>query len=159
MTEHHLPVRATFKSGAGYDAPWLTVDAADPNDLSFKLDALLGGEALGKVISVAELFKAANNAGPLVQGVDPTPLQPAAPQQPAGWGNSAPQAQPQWSQPQQAAPAAPQVRLHPEGKTCACGQVLIFKEITSKKNNKTYQMWTCPSQQRKGDGHDSEFVN
>lgn len=154
MTEHSLSV--TLKAGTGYDSPWIVVYGDNPDEVQFKLQNISG--VIEATVQAANLLKGANNAAPLLEGA-PAEAAPAAPQQPAGWGNSAPQAQPQWSQPQQGAPAAPQVRLHPEGKTCACGQVLIFKEITSKKNNKTYQMWTCPSQQRKGDGHDSEFVN
>lgn len=146
---NELPIKATFKSGGGYDAPWLTIDAADPGDLDFKLDAILNGEVLTKVISVAELFKAANTAAPLVA---PAPVQQAAAPAPAPW-----------SQPQQQAPAPVQQqgsRLHPEGKTCGCGNVLNFKEVTRRSDGKTFQFWECPARQGKNDTqHVSEFAN
>lgn len=140
-----LPIKATLKSGTGYDAPWLTIDAADPNDLDFKLSALLEGSAVQKVIEVANLFKAANNAGPLLSGVAEPVAQAPAPQQPAAWGSSNPAAQPQWSQPaQQAAPQQrgprPGAQLHPEGKTCdSCPNVLEYKKTQSGKAK-----WQCP---------------
>src|SRR5205085_1359676 len=139
-----LPIKATFKSGAGYDAPWLTIDAADPNDLSFKLDAVLAGDSLTKVIEVAELFKAANTLAPVVAPQDtPAPAQ----QQPAGWNSSPQQSQPQWSQPQQAAPQQqggpgnrPGAQLHPEGRTCEiCPNLLEFKKTQTGKPK-----WQCP---------------
>jgi len=151
-----LPIKATFKSGAGYDAPWLTIDANDPDDLTFKLDAILGGEALTKVIAVADLFKAANNAGAVTS---PAPQQ-AAPQQPTGWGQQ-PAQQPQWSQPQQqAAPVQQGARLHPEGKTCNCGQVLQYKTVNRKSDGKQFSFWECPARTGSKDvNHDSEFAN
>ena len=148
-----LPIKATFKSGAGYDAPWITVDAADPDDLSVKLDAILDGESLSKVIEVANLFKAANIASPLaVGGPDAAPAAaPAAPAQQQGWGNRPPQ--------QAAAPAGGN-RLHPEGKTCGCGNVLNFKQVSRKSDGKQFSFWECPARTGRNDtAHVSEFAN
>lgn len=148
---HSLSV--TLKAGDAFSAPWVVVYGDNPDDVAFKLNNI--EDVLKGAVSAAAALRGLHTLE--VNGVPGTPVAPA---ETGGWSNSAPAAAPQWSQPQQqAAPAVQQVRLHPEGKPCACGQTLIFKEITSKKNGKTYQMWTCPSQQRKGDGHDSEFVD
>lgn len=154
-----LPIKITLKSGAGYDAPWVTVDAADPADASFKLDAILEGDLAEKVISVANLLKAANNAAPLVQGGEAA-AQAAPPQQNNGWSNSPAAAAPAWAgAPQQAAPAAaPGVVLHPLAIKCpSCGSAVQEKVINSKKTGKTFKLWVCPSQRSQGDGHYSEF--
>lgn len=155
-----LPIKSTFKSGAGFDAPWLTIDANDPTDLALKLDAIIASEVLTKVIAVADLFKAANTAGPLVT---PEPQQ-AAPvqQQNAGWGSSPQPTQPQWPQPQQAAPQAshPNAQLHPEGKACefgGCGKVLEFKKSSGGKGK-----FQCPEwrwQNGNPNGHAMEWQN
>lgn len=145
-----LPLKATIKSGKDYDAPWLTVDGADPADLVFKLDALLNSDASAKVVELANQFKAANNAGPILPG-GPAAAQPPAQQ--GGWG--APQQQapaPAWSGgPQNGTP-------HPENKACPCGQVLQYKSGTSKAG-KPYKLWACPQQRQRGDGHVTEFVD
>ena len=147
-----LPIKATFKSGAGYDAPWLTIDAADPNDLSYKLTALLEGDVLSRVIDVATAFKAVNNVAPLTQPEPQAPVQQQAPAAPQGWGQ-----QPQ----QQQAPAPVQgARLHPEGKVCPmCNNTLQYKDIYSQKKSKSFQFWECPNRRSQTDGHHSEFAN
>ena len=146
-----LPIKSTFKSGAGYDAPWLTVDAANPDDLVTKLDSLLQGEALAKVVEVADMFKGLNAAQPLTtpQAAAPAPAAPA----PAtgGWGKPAPQAAP---------PAPVGVRTHPEGKSCGCGNVLQFKEVQRRSDGRTFKFWECPARSGKNDTqHVSEFAN
>lgn len=155
MTEHHLPLRATVKSGSDFSAPWLTVDANDPNDLVFKLDALLNSDASAKVIELASQFKAANNLAPVLpSGPAPTPAPTPAPAS-NGWRAPA-------QQPQQQAPAwsgGPQNGSpHPENKSCPCGQVLQYKSGTSKAG-KAYKLWACPNQRQRGDGHVTEFVD
>lgn len=162
-----VTLKAPESSRYAADNPWFVFEG-EPRVIGQNIIETLGLTNVSPTASLAEIVLTAQvQLTALAHAVrgDQAPA-PAAPepaqQQPAGWGNSAPAAQPAWSQPQQSAPAAPtapQVRQHPEGKSCACGTTLIFKEITSKKNGNTYQMWTCPLQQRKGDGHDSEFVN
>lgn len=148
-----LPIKATLKAGNGFDAPWLTVDAATPEDLEFKLQALIEGSALAAVVEAANVLKAANNAAPLLQsGAEAqAPVAPAAPAQPQGWGA-----------PTAAAPAPAQqasVVLHPTDVCPVDNQRVQEKVITSKKNGKTYEMWVCPNQRTRGDGHYSEFKN
>lgn len=148
-----LPIKLTLKAGAGYDAPWITVDAADPSDLGFKVAALNDGELLQNVIDLANVLKAANAIG------SSAPVAaPAAP-------TAVPASAPGWAQPAQAAapvapPQQPAVRFHPEGILCSsCNAGVIFKQIQSKASGKTFQLWTCPNQKSKGDGHYSEFAN
>lgn len=158
-----LPLKATFKSGAGYDAPWLTVDAADPDDLSFKLDAILGGDSLQKVVEVASLFQAARN-------VEPGPQQQALPQGSSfgggdranaptagGWGNR-PQQQSAPPQQQGGGASHPNAVLHPEGNACEqCGKVLEFKKTQSGKAK-----WQCPDWRWNNgnpNGHGMEWAN
>lgn len=150
-----LPIKITLKSGAGYDAPWVTVDAADPDDASFKLDAILSGDLAEKVIATANLLKAANVAAPLVQHGEASA--PPAQQNAGGWTNSPAATAPAWSGAQQQ--AAPAAQGHPENKGCeSCGQVLQFKQGTSKAG-KPYKLWACPQQRQRGDGHTTDFVN
>lgn len=162
MSEKTADLRATLKAGTGYDAPWLTVDAATPDELEFKLKALAEGGALEAVVNAANMLKAVNNAAPIAAEVASPP--PAAPQQ--GWSQPAAQApvEPSWGHrpQQQAAPAAqPGVQLHPEGITCPVdGNVVQFKQTKPRASDgKSFQFWTCPNQRSKGDGHYSQFAD
>ena len=152
-----LPLKATLKAGGGYDAPWLTVDAADPNDLAFTLRGLIEHEsALQLVVEAANALKAVNNAAPISAPVAQAAPAPAAPAQQGP--------PPAWAQTPQAPTAAPApqagVVYHPEGIVCPMDQQpVIFKSITAKASGKTFQLWTCPNQKSKGDGHYSEFAN
>lgn len=70
------------------------------------------------------------------------------------------QAQQPWAG-QQAAPQQQNngVVYHPEGIVCsACGAPVV-KKVINAKTGKTYQLWSCPNQRSKGDGHYSEFAN
>lgn len=149
---NELPLKATLKSGAGYDAPWLTVDGADPEDLAFKLSALVEANVPVALIEAANALKAANNAAPLATGgQDPAPQQQQAPAS-NGWGNRPAQ--------QQSAPAQQGARLHPEGKACRCGNVLNFKQVNRKSDGKQFSFWECPARTGSKDTqHDSEFAN
>lgn len=153
-----LPIKLTTKAGAGYDAPWLTVDCADPDDLAFKSKALIEHpEALQLAIELANALKAVNNVGTAAapQAAAPQP----APQASNGWGSS-PAAAQQTQQPVNTPQQNNGVRYHPEGILCpSCNAGVIFKEITAKASGKTFQLWTCPNQRTKGDSHYSEFAN
>lgn len=142
-----LPLKATLKAGAGFDAPWLTVDATDPHDLATKLQSLGQAGVHEALVEAANLLKAANNAAPLASGGQ----EAQAPQQPQGWG-----------QPQQQVPAPSNggAQQHPEGKQCQqCGTVLQFKQVNRKSDGKTFKFWACPNQKSRNDGHTSEFAN
>ena len=152
--DRDVALRATLKAGAGYDAPWLSVDATDPDDLTNKLNSIANGGAPQALIEAANALKAANNAAPLLaNGALPVgssfgggdqanaPTAPPPPQQSGGWGgpNTAPpqNATPQ-QQPRQAGWQAP-ATYHPGGKTCdACGQGLEYKKTSTGKGT-----WRC----------------
>lgn len=157
------PIKATLKAGTGYDVPWLTIDATDPNDLEQKLRGIIESKVLETVAEAASLFQATQNAAPLTQPQAPAqqgeqpawsqaPAQQAAPQQSGGWGAAQ-------QRPQQAAPQGGGVQLHPEGKQCNCGATLQFKAVNRKSDGKQFKFWACPNQQRRDDGHDTEFAN
>ena len=147
-----LPIKATLKAGAGYDAPWLTVDARDPADLELKLNAIANGGAPQALVEAANALKAANNAAPLLAssalpvgssfgGGDQANAPTAPPQQQSGWGQQAPpatQTQPQVQQPRQQGWQA-SATLHPEGLACHCGQVLSYGKTRTNKGQ-----WKCP---------------
>lgn len=151
MTESSAPLRATLKAGGGYEVPWITVEADNPNDLEQKLRGIIDSKVLETVAEAASQFQATQNATPLTQPVPPSPAQQAsapewsqapaqqAPpqQQSQGWG-----AAQQQSAPQQHGGGQGQfgAQLHPEGKQCQCGQVLEFKKTGSGKG-----VWRCGS--------------
>lgn len=159
MTEQQQPLKATIKGGQGYDAPWITVDATDPNDLAQKARGLVEHpDAIQAVVELANIFKGANNAAPLLPGGQDEPVQQApAPQQQAPsnpWGGQPQQQQaaPQQAQPQQQNRfGGPQ---HPEGKTCdICPKVLEEKKTSSGK-----LVWRCPDW-RWGNGNPNGHTN
>jgi hypothetical protein len=156
VTESSAPLRATLKAGGGYEVPWITVEANNPDDLEQKLRGIIDSKVLETVAEAASMFQATQNATPLVTGGprDQTLSQPqqAAPQQQSqGWGAAQQQAQ------------APQqnggVQLHPEGKPCNCGAVLQYKVVNRKSDGKQFKFWACPNQRSRDDGHDTEFAN
>ena len=58
----------------------------------------------------------------------------------------------------QSAPQNNDTEQHPEGLQCSsCGQVVVYKKIA--KGNRTFELWTCPNQRQRNDGHHSEFIN
>lgn len=151
------PIKATLKSGTGYDAPWLTVDADNPTDLEQKLRGIIDSKVLETVAEAASLFQATQNAAPLTQpqGNASTGAQAAPQQQSQGWGAAQQQA------PQQSAPQGGGSKFagppHPEGKTCAiCPNVLEFKKTSTGKGT-----WRCSEwrwQNGNPNGHSSEFA-
>lgn len=146
MTESSAPLRATLKAGTGYEVPWVTVEADNPNDLEQKLRGIIDSKVLETVAEAASLFQATQNVVAGTQGApaqqgqpewSQAPAQQAPPQQQSqGWGA----AQPQSAPPQQQGGGQGQfgAQLHPEGKQCQCGQVLEFKKTGSGKG-----VWRC----------------
>lgn len=156
MTEKTEALRATLKAGAGYDAPWLTVDAADPAELVAKLNAIENGGVSEALVSAANTLKAVNSAAPIAAEVASPP--PAAPPAPSGWGTPAPP---------QAPVAAPQAvgpvngTPHPEGILCPVDNVpVVFKRTPPRRTDgKSFEFWSCPNQKSRNDGHYSAFAD
>lgn len=166
-----LPLKATLKSGTGYDAPWLTVDAETPAELQQRLRAVIDSGVLETISEAAGVFAGSTLTTPaLAQQQAPALAQgssfgggdrglnpPPAPQQSNGWGQAAQQQQSPPPQQQGGGNRYGGVP-HPQGKQCQCGQVLEVKQTGS---NKT--VFRC-SQWRWNNGnpttnHDSEFAN
>lgn len=155
MTEKTQALRATIKAGAGYEVPWLTVDADNPAELEQRVRAVIDSRVLETVAEAASLFQATQNAAPLVNNQQQqAPAQQAAPQQQSqGWGAAAQQPQ------QQSAPQGGGIQLHPEGKQCNCGATLQYKVVNRRSDGKQFKFWACPNQKNRDDGHDTEFAN
>lgn len=143
-------LKATLKAGADYSAPWLTVDATNVEDLSAQLDAILSSDVTERLIATANLLKAANNAAPLVANGQEAAAPQAAPPAQKSWGQ-APAAAPTNGGPVDGA-------VHPTDVCQSCGQSPRYKNITAK-SGKQFQLWSCPNQRSRGDGHYSEFAN
>lgn len=145
MTESSAPLRATLKAGTGYEVPWVTVEADNPNDLEQKLRGIIDSKVLETVAEAASLFQATQNVvagtqAPAPQQGQPewsqAPAQQAPPQQQSqGWG-----AAQQQSAPQQGGGGYGNVQLHPEGTQCGvCGEVLQYGKTRTNKGQ-----WKCP---------------
>lgn len=165
------PIKATLKSGTGYDAPWLTVDADNPADLEQRLRGIIDSKVMETVAEAASLFQATTSAAPLTQPQAPAqqqeqapswaaqaPSQQAAPQQPQGWGAAAQQVPQQAAPPQQGGRGQFAGPPHPEGKTCQCGQVLEFKTTGSGKGVYRCSQWRWQNG-NPTPNHDQEWAN
>lgn len=151
------PLKATLKAGRDFDAPWLTVDGDNANDLLDRLTEIKKTTLLEALVDTANTLKAVNSAAPIAADVASPPV---APQQAA--------LQPTWSQPQAAAPAwAGQQQAAPvttgnhpaEGTPCpACNAPIAYRSGVSKRTQKPYSLVTCPNQRAKDDGHFSLFL-
>lgn len=77
--EGQAPLKATLKAGAGYEAPWLTVNGNNAEDLYKRLQDVVSndGTLLSTLAEVAEQFRAAH--------VVAAGLPKEQPQ--SGWGN------------------------------------------------------------------------
>lgn len=151
MSDNSHSLSVTLKGGASYDSPWIVVYGDGPAEVSEKLKNL--GDLVEQTVITANLLKVANNAAPLMEN---------APQ--GTVLSQAPQLAPQKTWGQQA-PAAPQANsgpvdgaVHPTDVCQSCGQQPRFKNITAK-SGKQFQLWSCPNQRQRGDGHYSEFAN
>jgi hypothetical protein len=152
-------LKATLKSGTGYDAPWLTVDADTPAELEQRLRGIIDSKVLETVAEAAGIFRATQLTtaqAPAQQG-QPEWSQPAQqqapPQQGQGWG-----AAQQQSAPQGGGGSKFGGPPHPEGKTCdICPKVLEMKKTSTGKGT-----WRCPDWRWNNgtpNGHTSEWAN
>lgn len=106
------PLSVNFKPGTGYDAPQLTIRAADPVSLKQRVEGSAGSGLFESIATAANQFKAAygtpSGAAETVQQVlaaTPVAAPAPAPAQADGW---AAQPTPAWGAAPQAAPAAAQ---------------------------------------------------
>lgn len=147
------PYTVTLKGGAGFEAPWLVLRASSAVDAVALLAEAVDAELPEKIAEFAGDFRAKNAgaAAPSAKGA-----------QSGGSPSSQRGSRPRSSAPRGAAAPAQQqssdVEYHPEGVTCSVdNEVVVYKEINSR--GKKYELWVCPNQRSKGDGHFSEFIN
>lgn len=150
------PYTITLKGGSGYAAPWLVLRAQSAEDAQALLVEAKAAELLESIAAYASDFQEkvagaepANTSAPAGGRSTGSPSRSGA-RGGSQRGGSAP------------APKNGEVELHPEGLKCekaGCGGDVQLKTITSKKNGKKYDMWVCPNQQDRNDGHHSEFIN
>lgn len=140
------PFTVTLKQGAGFESPWLVLRGQSAEDVV----ALLGEAKLNELPRLISEFAAdfRGETGAAAQG---------APARSSGSPSRSQAAPRRAAAPQQSAQA--DVELHPESLTCHCGGAVQYKKITAKASGKTFEMWVCPNQRSKGDGHFSEFIN
>lgn len=143
------PFTVTLKQGAGFESPWLVLRGSSAEDVV----ALLGEAQLNELPRLIGEFAASfrGEAGAASQSTSAPARSSGTPSrsQAAPRRGAAPQSQP-----------AGDVEYHPEGLTCGangCGKAIYLKTGTSKAGNE-YQVWTCPDQRQKNDGHFSDYV-
>lgn len=159
MTEEYWFVQHNFKVGddlvnvRGRDVQHLLQNVREYADVVGELAQLKanlqGAQSLGQMTAPAQQQALAQGSsfGGGDRGLNaPAPSQ----RQSQGWGAA-----------QRQAPAPQQggVQLHPEGKQCNCGATLQYKVVNRKSDGKQFKFWACPNQQRRDDGHDTEFAN
>jgi hypothetical protein len=148
------PLSATLKarSDSKWDAPWIVVYGHTPDEVAGKLDEIANGRLIESLVAADNQLKLVSTGLAQAAPAAPAPAAPAQQGPPPAWAQT----------PQAPAAPAPQagVVFHPEGIVCPMDQQpVIFKQITAKASGKTFQLWTCPNQKSKGDGHFSEFAN
>lgn len=147
------PFTITLKGGAGYEKPWLVLRAASAEDAVALLGEAHSAELLDRIAEYAAEFQgktgaAAPSAAGTKSGGSPSSPRGASSRGSSSRGAAAPKSQQQSSD----------VEYHPEGVTCPVdNEVVVYKEINSR--GKKYELWVCPNQRSKGDGHFSEFIN
>lgn len=161
--ENNAPIVVTLKGGEGYAAPWLVIRGDNPDQVTSMLRNL--GELPGAVVEAANLFSAANVAGPMLANAPqaaPTPtVAPVAPVVTGPWGQQPPAAPAQQQQYQPPAPTGgPQAgQPHPEGHTCqTCGALLTYWETKTGKGQFKCPQYRYSSQTRSGNGHTIEWL-
>jgi hypothetical protein len=148
-----VPIKITLKGGAGYEAPWIVFSAESAEDAV----ALLAESEVADLPKLVAEYSAsfrekAGSAPAQSAGGARTSGSPSRSGRTSTTGRQ--------SATRGAAPQSQQddVEYHPEGVTCgACGEVVIYKKIN--KGQRSFELWTCPNQRQRNDGHHSEFIN
>lgn len=151
--DFEAPFVVTLKGGAGYEKPWIVIRGNTAEETVARLGEAQINGLLEKAAEYSAEFQ--NKTGAAAPAAPATQSGP-----PSRTNGQAPASQPSGA-------AAPSNGFdgsqHPEGVVCSaagCGQPVVGKSIKSKKPPyKTYEMWVCPNQRTRGDGHFSEFVN
>ncbi len=81
----YTPLKVTLKAGAGFEAPWLTVEADTAAELALQLVAVQADGVLERIVEASRAFRSTFTAAP---SAAKAPAQPHAPE--AGSGNTQP---------------------------------------------------------------------
>lgn len=151
--DFEAPFVVTLKGGAGYEKPWIVVRGNTAEEAVARLGEAKISGLLERAAEYAADFQAQTGAAaPSANGT-----QGGAPSSARGTGSRGSASS------GAAAPSNSGVELHPEGLQCSfagCGQPVQLKIIKSKKPPyKQYDMWVCPNQRARDDGHYAEFIN
>lgn len=145
--EGQAPYTITLKGGKGYDAPWLVLRAQSAEDAQALLVEAKTAELLESIAEYATDFQEK------VAGAEPQDSPPPS-RRSSSSGSSSRTTTTRRSAP----PKNDDVEYHPEGLECGkCGKPVFLKAGTSRAGKK-FEVWTCPNQESKGDGHFSEYV-
>jgi hypothetical protein len=130
VSDNQTGITVTLKAGVGFEAPWIVVHAADTRDALDQINTGDFATLAERTVAAAEFFRAAHN---VKKGLSSN----EAAEAPAQGG-------PSWSQQgsQQSAPAVE----GGGGKSCVHG-AMTFRSGISKKTNKPYSAWFCPTPQ------------
>lgn len=137
------PISFTGKIGGNL----MTIRGNTVEEFVERVDAFIDGGGIQKAAEFNDLCNAA--------GVIQEKLGNANSGRQSGGQRSGGQRQGGASRP---APQNDDVEYHPEGVTCgACNEPVVYKKIA--KGNRSFELWTCPNQRSRNDGHHSEFIN
>lgn len=141
-------IQASIKD---HDGDMVNYRADSPEELAHYLEnfpyaAYAAAKAALRGAGAAAPIVAPPQQAPQIPQQQPWQQNQQAPQQ-QGWGG------------QQAAPQQNGPVYHPEGISCGSCGAPVVKKVINAKTGKTYQLWSCPNQRSKGDGHYSEFAN
>lgn len=150
------PIVITLKGGAGFEAPWLVLRAQSAEDAVALLGETEFVELPKLIAGYADSFRASQTGAAPAQAADGA--RTSSPSSSVRTSTTGRQGAPRGAAPQNQNQSS-DIELHPEGLTCHCGGAVQFKKITAKASGKTFEMWVCPNQRSKGDGHFSEFIN
>lgn len=146
------PFTVTLKGGAGFEAPWLVLRATSADDAVALLAEAVMAELPEKIAEFAADFRTKSGAAPSAGGARQSESSPRS-----GRPSTRAQGAQRGAAPQKSAPAD-DVEYHPEGLECPqCNEPIRLKSGTSKAGRK-FELWTCPNQRSKVDGHYSEFI-
>lgn len=160
LDDVEAPISFTGKIGGNL----MTIRGNDTDQFLERLDDFIEKGAIAKVAEFNELTNAASNvaagfsqSGAGSQGA----RRSSGSSSPRSGGSPRGGSQRRESAPQRQSAPADDVEYHPDGLTCdkpGCGKDIFLKTGTSRAGRQ-FEVWTCPDQASKNDGHFSQYVS
>jgi hypothetical protein len=148
------PYTITLKGGAGFEAPWLVVRATSADDATALLAEAVLAELPEKIAEFAGDFRAKVSGGKENAGAKSDTRSSGG----SARGGARRGSGSRGGQSSKPEPKSDDVEYHPDGDVCKeCDEPVVYKEINSR--GKKYELWVCPNQRQKNDGHYSAFIN